>query len=290
MDPFEEFEFKPLTKGLGFHKKANEVLGSVPEAAQEAGLFRGPAAKSSERASDKASNKIEELNRIIDRIPAVDSPNSRAMSGRVEPALPREEKNFVAPTYQAPKFAGAPTVGPSPSPAPETKKSEPLFEAKLAKADFASTTKVTEGTVARTEVGFHLGAFLFDALVVVGLVSLFTGVTLAVTGADFSAVWANAQTDLATRLSLVLLGFSVIQLYLILSRSFFGATLGEWAFEISLGSKGEQSKALYPLKVAGRSFLVVLSGFVLFPLLSLVLRKDLAGRLSGVRLGRDVEG
>ena len=29
MDPFDEFEFKPLTEGLGFHKKAEQLKSDV---------------------------------------------------------------------------------------------------------------------------------------------------------------------------------------------------------------------------------------------------------------------
>jgi hypothetical protein len=31
MDPFDEFEFKPLTEGLGFHKKAVNLKHSLSE-------------------------------------------------------------------------------------------------------------------------------------------------------------------------------------------------------------------------------------------------------------------
>ena len=35
MDPFEEFEFKPLTEGLGFHKKKANPVKPEPAANDE---------------------------------------------------------------------------------------------------------------------------------------------------------------------------------------------------------------------------------------------------------------
>lgn len=268
MDPFEEFEFKPLTKGLGFHKKPSDM--------------EMPARMSSAPSDTKDSKKVNELNQIMSRIPAFDTPV------KIDPILPREEKNYPGPTYRAPKFKNTEEM---------LHKQEMKFEPQLPKHEITHEIKSSalSGEVYnasqathRKEVPMNFGAMLFDVLVAVGLLSLFTGVTLAITDSDFAAVWANAQTDLATRLSLILLAFTVVQVYLILSRSFFGATLGEWAFEITLGSQSQQKSALYPLQVTWRSFLVAITGFIPLPFLGMIFGKDLVGRLSGVRLGRDI--
>lgn len=281
MDPFEEFEFKPLNKGLGFHKKPSDM--------ESKSFDLSGTSQSHPVAPAGGAKRVEELNQIMNRIPSFDGPqmSGNKSQSKVEPALPRDSKNFPGPTYQAPRFRDTPEPQKG-SQARSESKTEPLFQPQLPKIDILNSPTHLNRAGQRKEVPMHLGAFLFDALVVVGLFCLFTGVTLAITEADFAAVWNSAQTDLASGLSLILLAFSVIQFYLILSRSFFGATLGEWAFELSIGTKGQQKSALYPLQISWRSILLSLTGFVLLPLVGLLFGKDLVGRLSGVRLGRDI--
>jgi hypothetical protein len=276
MDPFEEFEFKPLTKGLGFHKKPSDM--DAPLKSNSASLQKLEAASNSDpkkEANRKDANKMDELNQIMSRIPSFDKPV------KIDPILPREEKNYPGPTFRSPKFKNSEEA--------VFAKTETKFEAQLPKHTILNEVKVAEVKLGqRKEVPMSFGAAFFDGFVILGLLSLFTGVTLAVTEADFNAVWANAQVDLATRLSLALLAFSVIQFYLILSRSFFGATLGEWAFELTVGSAAQQKSAWYPLQITWRSMLAAMTGFITLPLIGKIVGKDLMGRLSGVRLGRDI--
>jgi hypothetical protein len=76
---------------------------------------------------------------------------------------------------------------------------------------------------------------------------------------------------------------SGLQLYLLTARSFFGASLGEWAFDVQLGSDHDQKQPVYPLLVAWRTILVTVTGFVILPLLSLVFRRDLAKIFTGLQ-------
>lgn len=55
VDPFEEFEFKPLTEGLGFHKKAEKVMPKPSSRANADAIFAKPA-NESPRASRSASD------------------------------------------------------------------------------------------------------------------------------------------------------------------------------------------------------------------------------------------
>lgn len=73
-------------------------------------------------------------------------------------------------------------------------------------------------------------------------------------------------------------------LYLISLRIFFGFSIGEWACDLRLGQPTERARGSYPWKVLLRSSLIVGTGLVLLPLLSLLSGRDLAGRLSGIRL------
>ena len=90
--------------------------------------------------------------------------------------------------------------------------------------------------------------------------------------------------DPMTQLSLGLIFLSSCFLYIVISRSFFGMTLGDWALDIQLGSPDQQRSTWYPVKVAMRFLVNLLFGFVLLPFLSVIFRKDLLGSISGLSL------
>lgn len=72
--------------------------------------------------------------------------------------------------------------------------------------------------------------------------------------------------------------------YMITIRSLMGSTIGEWACDLRLGQPHERLHVSYVFKVALRSTLILITGIVTLPLLSVVSGKDLAGSLSGLRL------
>lgn len=73
-------------------------------------------------------------------------------------------------------------------------------------------------------------------------------------------------------------------IYMITVRTVLGSTIGEWACDIRLGQPQERLRTNYVLRVAWRSTLVILTGIVTLPLMSLVVGKDIAGAISGLRL------
>ena len=79
---------------------------------------------------------------------------------------------------------------------------------------------------------------------------------------------------------------SVAQLYMVLARSFFGRTIGEWTFELQLGNAFQQRAWWYPLAVVWRSTLNICTGFVVLPILSLLVQRDVSAFPSGVRIYR----
>lgn len=72
--------------------------------------------------------------------------------------------------------------------------------------------------------------------------------------------------------------------YSVTTRTFMGATIGEWACNLRLGQPHERLKANYILRVLLRSTLIVATGLMTLPLLSLILGRDLSGKISGLRL------
>lgn len=73
-------------------------------------------------------------------------------------------------------------------------------------------------------------------------------------------------------------------LYMVVSRGIMGSSLGEWACDIRLGQPHERLRTNYILRVAVRATLVIATGLIVLPLLSLIFGRDLAGSLSGLRL------
>lgn len=73
-------------------------------------------------------------------------------------------------------------------------------------------------------------------------------------------------------------------MYLIAVRAFMGATVGEWACELRLGQPQERLRASYIWRVLWRSTLIVATGVLTLPMVSLLIGRDVAGVLSGLRL------
>lgn len=73
-------------------------------------------------------------------------------------------------------------------------------------------------------------------------------------------------------------------IYMVAIRSFMGSTIGEWTCDLRLGQPHERLQSGYILKVALRSTLILLTGVITLPVLSLLLGRDLPGIFSGLRL------
>ncbi|MFM6926830.1 MAG: hypothetical protein ACKOX6_00105 [Bdellovibrio sp.] len=73
-------------------------------------------------------------------------------------------------------------------------------------------------------------------------------------------------------------------IYLITTRIFMGSSVGEWACDLRLGQPQERLASAYAVRVVLRCTLILATGVVTLPILSLLSGKDLAGVLSGLRL------
>jgi hypothetical protein len=127
---------------------------------------------------------------------------------------------------------------------------------------------------------------ILDGIIVFALSLVFLVALLMVTKVDLSVVMKNLNNDLMTQISLGVLFVAVMQMYAIISRSFFGRTLGEWTFDMQIGRDEQQALESYPLRIALRSLVTTATGLVLLPLVSAILGRDIAGGVSGVQLFR----
>lgn len=129
-------------------------------------------------------------------------------------------------------------------------------------------------------------AALLDGMVSAGITTILLVAIIAITRINLVAMLSNAETGASTKLNLALLFLAVIQMYMLTARTFFGATLGEWAFDLQLGSSEDQRATWYPVKVAWRMIIVTITGLVVLPLISLIARRDLVKYLTGLQLYR----
>lgn len=72
--------------------------------------------------------------------------------------------------------------------------------------------------------------------------------------------------------------------YLVLTRAFMGASIGEWTCQLRIGQPAQRIRSSYVLQVVARTSLILMSGIIVLPLLSLILKRDLAGDLTGIKI------
>jgi hypothetical protein len=73
-------------------------------------------------------------------------------------------------------------------------------------------------------------------------------------------------------------------MYMVTTRFFLGSSLGEAACDLRLGRPQDRMSPWYFVKVMARATIIIATGILPLPLLSLVFGKDLAGSLSGIKL------
>ncbi len=379
-DPFEEFEFKPLTEGLGFHKKAEKIKTDIMSANLSRDLMREtatrpatsekpkqssifsdheapvtPAATTPYKAmtsqtsasaitrepSKTASQSISELMAslppsldFLDDKPDLTRPSEAVRNSTLSfststasvPTAPLAASNterdasLDRPTifqplareeYKSP-IATGPTVG-SVLPAPGTKAGSLSITPAAAvpapmvqnsayrermnegfakafpqgeKAVEKSRATATEAAAGLAPVATNFAASLIDAMVVAGISTILLVCIITITKINLIALLSNASTDGSTQMNLALLSLAVLQVYMLISRVFAGATLGEWAFDLQLGTNEQQRTLLYPAQVLWRTLVNTITGLILVPLLSFAFNRDLSKYLSGTQLYR----
>lgn len=290
MDPLDEFEFKPLTDGLGFHKKAVRLSEQVKSSRlvedQVGKLIPTPPPMNSfpeplSPAVKTSVQSFEDLLKNLEPKPKVrDSQLSEEV--RITDTLPRPERR---PVYSA-REMGPPISIPIPGTdayIPQSKprisdelKSEPAIGTRRGGHDAGKRQLVTAPVCFRSAI--------LDGMVVIAVSLIFMVSLMLVAKVNLLNAITNAQTDLMAQMSAVTLSVAVLLMYVVVSRSFFGRTLGEWTFDFQMGQDQEHNESLYPLKVVWRSLLVVLTGIVVLPLLSWIANKDLLASLTGLQL------
>ena len=259
MDPFEEFEFKPLTDGLGFHKKKASV--SSEETFAE---------KSNARSSVLKDNGLDLIGETND----LRSPLPRKKSTSAIPAAPGSLT----------EIGGDGSSNAAVDEILKTLQKNRRLDFENTKTKINATPKAEEYVPTR----WNFSASLLDGMLVLAASLLCMIILLVITKVDLIGNLTHPDDNGMIYMATIALFAGVSFIYLVINRIFMGATPGEWAFDQRVGRPADVNTTMYSVQVIARSALVVLTGMVVFPLLSLIMNKDMAGRISGAQLHKKV--
>jgi hypothetical protein len=295
----EDFEFKPITEGLGFHKKQVSLKDETKKAQDHIVKTSKPVLDGVDLHKVRQPAEVRSVKELIASFPALDGldfveEENKQTKGQVKEALPRMD-------------VGSPQLRPEQvlkSSDPQLRVNPEMFQRKFDMVDVKpliatiappvvappekklSEKKMVVGLEVRNPT---LATYLIDAFTIIGLTNVFMAALLVVTKVDVLFVLSHPQTDILTKVSVGVVALSVSLFYLLISRTFFAKTLGEWATDYQLGTNEQTIRMSYPLQVTMRALVTTITGIVVLPLLSLITRKDIVGILSGVKLHKKVE-
>jgi hypothetical protein len=259
-DPFEEFEFRPINEGLGFHKK-----NKASSTANFESSFSSP---NSSQATNRQSFNMN-------------TPMGASTSSTFAAPLPRysntspsvSKSNFNIPTIEDDSIAKA-----------QTAVNEILRNLNQKRQlDFATDTTRQNDMRKSRPIFFAAG---LDAMLIVAAFLMSMIVMLSVTRVDLFLNLTHPETSGLIYMATSLLFIAVAFVYMVVNRAFLGFTPGEWAFDQRCGKNEEMETLSYIPRIALRSLIVITTGFVTMPLLSYLFNKDVAGQISGISLFR----
>lgn len=296
----DDFDFKPITKGLGFDKKAEETKPTpspIPPSLTFNEKIEAPVKPEVfEKSIDWNMNPPKTSRMISDMLNSLPP----AMEFAPETVKPTESK-VQMPIGRADYMPAAPPMGyTKPLDLPQINPEDPELN-KEGRMDVSLNNTLEK---AFPKVGFRrpffhqtvevqpqytpvtssfTSAFL-DLMVIAGLTALMLVGIILLTKVDLIAVIMHTSAPMSVWLEIGAIFFGVYTLYYMCTRGLWGNTLGDWAFDIQLGLEEERLQWFYPAQVVFRMTVIALTGFVIFPLISFLFKKDLAYWISGLRL------
>lgn len=274
MDHSDEFEMKPLTPGLGFHKRQI----SLKEHIMKTGLAQQnlrkslPAEPPPELLDPQKSRTSKEI--IAELHEALKPVAKKGKTDyKMTEVFPRDIKDVKTP-FQSPEISPLENIN------------FQIPDKSL--SDMTGTRRGSSDNLINplTAIPVNFSSIFLDAAFVFALSLLFLVSLIMATGVDLLSVLRSSQNEFATQLSLAVLYLAVFEMYVIVARSFFGSTVGEWTFDLQMGDDEQIARAHYPLLVLWRSLLTLITGIVSLPILSWILRQDLAAKFTGLQLYR----
>ncbi len=300
MDVFDEFEIKPLTEGLGFHRKSNDLKSSMKKS-KPMTLPNEPLQSSSESLPSEPTS-IDKATEALDKL--MSSLNTLDKKGiTFSETLPRENSNSSSQKLQSLQQPSIHPVVPGSEPAPVNIEVPYNDEAPSSSTDSVrfdtpvDLSNLGAGTRRGASDSFSsklkaapvsIPAAILDSIVIFALSMLFMMGMLLATGLQISSLVDSLTTDIMTKVSAFMLLVAVLQMYVVLARSFFGCTLGEWTFDCQMGTDHQVKAPYYPFQIVWRSILIIGTGLVTLPFLSLISRRDLGSYLTGLQLYKKI--
>ena len=251
-DPFDEFEFRPINEGLGFHRKQKTQHNT--QLAQAATAMKNTATA---------------------------TPANRPFANTFAAPLPRQEtrpqtssRGYQVPTVEDDSIAKA-----------QTAVNEILKNLNHKRqTDFIYETEKQRELLKKSKPFFF--AATLDAMLITASFLLSMIAMLTITKVDLFLNLGHAESSRLIYVATIGLFLTVAFIYMVVNRAFAGYTPGEWAFDQRCGQEDQMNTLSYIPRLALRTFVVMITGFVTLPLLSYLFNKDLAGQIAGVNLFR----
>lgn len=251
-DPFEEFEFRPINEGLGFHRKQKSTTTSTPS----------PATTSKSK-SMTASIGLETVPVAPAQKTVFNSPLPRPETTRPQIQIPTIEDDSISKAQTAVN---------------DILKS--LNQKR--QMDFVETTVKQKMEFKKSRP--HFFAAILDGMLIVSAFLLSLIIMLSVTKVDLFMNLSHPQTSSMIYVATVGLFLAIYFVYMVVNRAFTGYTPGEWAFDQVCGQENQIDELSYIPKLVFRTLLVAVTGFFTLTFLSFLFNKDIAGNISGVSL------
>jgi hypothetical protein len=251
-DPFEEFEFRPINEGLGFHSKQKAQQSPTKTSTQS---HAAAGATSTQFNVNRPTNTS-----FTAPLPRHDNSNSR--------------QAFQIPTIEDDSIAKA-----------QTAVNEILKNLNQKRhVDFVNENEKYKVELKKSKPFFF--AATLDAMLILAAFLMSMIVMLTITKVDLFMNLSNSATSRLVYLATAGLFLSITFIYMVVNRAFLGFTPGEWAFDQRCGGNDQMNSLTYIPRLALRTVIVMLTGFVITPVLSYLFNKDVAGNLVGVTLFR----
>ena len=264
-DPLEEFEFRPINEGLGFHRKnKSQNMSSIAS-----GFEVGPSTQTSSTYTSRPASQ---------NIPTPQFQNSTQFST----PLPRNQFNSNTTTKQN---YNIPTIEDDSIAKAQSAVNEILKNLNQKRQlDFANETNRLSLELKKSRPLFF--AATLDAMLIVAIFLMSMIAMLSITKVDLFLNLSHPETSGLIYLATGLLFITVSFIYMVINRAFAGYTPGEWAFDQRLGQENEMQNLMYVPRTVLRTIIVIGTGFITMQFLSYLFNKDIAGQLSGLTLFR----
>ena len=330
MELFEDLEFKPMTEGLGFHRNAptNIPVGASPApqnplpSKTQISNFKAATAALPEMLKAKPSatpvrpafvpslkpeynfldeDSLNETKKFAQELTQPKSTPDRTKIyepiGRKDYASPMLAKSSEAakqPSFHIP-VPGAPASlsalrNQSSSASPAIAAPGFAIQKNVVTPKVSTASTLNLGQARDLTLTSSLPSSILDGVFAFGVSLILLVGVLLMTKADLVGLLSNSQTDRFVQFQIGLLFMMVLQMYMLVSRTLFEQTIGEWTYETQLGTDAQKAKALYPVQVVFRGILFAITGFVLIPILSELFGNDLAAPLTGLALHKKTNG